>query len=227
MKRLIIYILSIIYLYTFMACDDSTDNKDRPGLQGIVYGAHTLQTLTNQDIYLFLNNVLLAEIKTDLDGMYKVENIDYSGPFDILCSALNYRDTIVTVNLNEGNVSKKDFYLTPDNATGTLRGELQYDSLFTLDPSLESLTDQEIHDGVTGATLQSEWTDPNALFPPFIMMGNDTLWPPVDTYGRFRINLPIGTYPLTAIAQGFNPISRVKKIYADSTVYISFNLGKE
>ena len=227
MKKLLNSFLLLAYLFVFTGCSESPDKKDKPTLQGTVYNAQTLQVIGNKAIYIFLNDESISNPITDRDGMYRIEDLDYSGRHDILCSALNYKDTTISVTFDEGKVSTGDFYLTPDNSIGTLRGELQYDSLFALDPFLASLSDQEIHDGVTGATLQSKWIDPGVTYPPIIMMGEDTLWPPVDTYGRFRIYLQAGTYSLTAVSEGFYPATKTKRVYADSTVYISFSLKKQ
>ncbi len=176
--------------------------------------------------YIFWGDSLLTT--TDSQGAYHVDNVE---PADYLltASALFCGDTTLSVQVKSGSTTTLDFTLSPDSSIGRVYGEFQDDSLFQQrvlqDAGLASMTEKEICDGGTGATLQAKTL--GYYIPDRTVSLGDSLLAYSDGYGQYWLKLPTGTYPLTGACEGYKSRTRVVTVPPnDGRVYLNFFLPR-
>lgn len=87
-------------------------------------------------------------------------------------------------------------------------------------------TDQELFDGVSGATIQGRNFDFD-LYPASIYIG-DSLFAETDDYGQYWFEVQIGTYPITVVSKGWKDSLKVKEVVYDSyAVFANYILPQE
>jgi hypothetical protein len=213
----------IIALTLFlMTCDSSTDPKETKGtLQGTVwYGSSGIYPA-----FIFSGDSLWAT--TDENGHYLISALE-EGNYELLCSALNYRDTTVQVAVSGGKTTTFDIDLVPDTSTGLIYGEFQDIILFNenvqTNPELAYWNPMMIYQATTGATMIDKFLQYDV--PDRQIWLGDSLLRKSDEWGQFVLRLQIGTYPLSGSCAGYYSISRVVKVLPDTIVYVNFFMNR-
>jgi hypothetical protein len=173
--------------------------------------------------YLFCRDSLLAT--TDEQGKYTIASMN-EGPAALTCSALNYRDTTVQVQVKGGQTIAADFMLTPDSTIGKVYGEFQdwnlfNDSLIT-NPSLANWDAKRIFDAATGATIQYK-TLGYEVGERRVYLG-DSLLAVSDAWGQFWFKIPCGTRPIKGSCEGYYDAAQVVKVLPNTHHYVNFFL---
>ena len=220
------FIISFVILSFFIKCDNTTEPKQTKGIvKGTVKNVLGGNALGIHSAYIFINDSLVA--KTDESGKYLIASIEEASYF-LTCSALDFRDTTMQVNVIGGKTVTRDFFLTPDSTTGKVFGEFQdlvlfNDSLQT-NPSLKFWDARDIFDGVTGATLQSK----TLLYevPDRTVLLDDSILAVSDGFGQFWFEMQCGTYCLKGCCEGYQEATQVIKVLPNTRNYVNFFLDR-
>lgn len=227
MKQLTYLFTGLFILSFFLTCSDSgTSSKSDFGkISGVVYQLPA-NTPINKEVFFFLNNTLVQHSRDQ--GQYIIDSVT-TGTHQLLCSIVNYRDTVISVKVTSSETTVQDFYLNNDSRSGRLYGEFQdvtlYEEQLLSNPSLANYNSKEIFDGISGATLQAKYLQYEV--PPREVFLGDSLVATSDGFGQYWVNLPNGTYPFTATCQGYKSITTQFKIYPDSIQYLNFFLERD
>jgi len=231
MKKTIIKNLSgilIISLSLFTTCDKGTEPEDNPAshaLKGFVYH-RAQQDKPVSPAYIFSEDSLLAV--TDDQGAYLIDSLE-TGTHLLTCSALNYRDTTVQIDIIGTDIQNHDFYLTSDASTGRIYGEFHDIPLFNeiiLDqPEKLTWTDKEMFEGTTGATIQKKWLHYD--IPQIYIYLEDSLISGCDTFGQFWCQLQSGTYPIRGTCEDYEDVVEIIQVLPDDTTYINFFMERK
>ncbi|MBN1480646.1 carboxypeptidase regulatory-like domain-containing protein [candidate division KSB1 bacterium] len=107
--------------------------------------------------FIFAGDSLITT--TTKNGDFTISSL-HEGYYSYTCSALNFRDTPLQVQVVGGTTTTVVFAMTPDSSTGRVYAEFQDNTLLQealmTDSSLSEWSEKELFDGVTGATLQSK-----------------------------------------------------------------------
>jgi hypothetical protein len=211
---------------SWMHCSKSSTGPklSKGSLQGAV---KTTGTEPLYPAYLIAGDSLLAT--TDQQGRYSVASIP-SGPLALTCSALNYGDTTMQVQIVENQASTVDFILSRDETKGLVFGEFQDQTLFTQslknDPTMQQWSQKDQFDGATGATmcykiLQTDVGDRSVFL-------KDSLIAVSDAWGQYWFKIPHGVYPLKGVCDGYQDKVRIVKVLPTppDTTYANFFLTK-
>ena len=162
---------------------------------------------------------------TNQDGKYETGLLK-AGECFLLASAFGYNDQEVMVFLEEGQVENQDFQLVPDEQQGRIYGEFHDLQVFRekviQDPGKEDWSEEEIFDGITGATIFTDFDEPASKL--FI---GDSLFAYADGYGQYWFKVQCGTYPVTGIAEGYRDTTCVVRVDPDSRIYLNFFMSEE
>ncbi len=210
-------ILIFIPLLLIGCSDDSTTS-----IEGIVRNNETNQYIENA--FIFHDGDLLAT--TDSAGEFNL--VPFSqGTYELLFSAIGFNDKYLTLVAEEGEANIYDIDMQPGSEKGSIVGELQNNLLFeenlVANQSLAEWNEQEIIDGVTGATIMKRALPLNAECALYI---GDNLLVNVDDYGQYWAEIQTGTYPLIVRCTGYKPSVKIVKIKADSLMFINFFLSE-
>lgn len=171
-------------------------------------------------VYIFESDSLISTV--DQNNHYSIE-LDY-GEHEITFSALGFLDNVVPIKIN-GNI-QKEIKLTENSASGRIYGEFQNLVIFQQKiaefNNLKNWTEKEIMDGMTGATIQGDYSDPN--FEQAQLFIGDSLMGYADVWGQYWMKVQCGTYPLTGKSKGFLSKTRIVKVLPESKIYINFYL---
>ncbi len=147
------------------------------------------------------------------DGSYEVTSLE-GGTYSMICSAIGYSDQLIQVVIENGKTIGNDFLLTPDETISAVMGELHDEMLYQeqliKDPSMAEWTDQQLFDGVSGATIQGKNFD-FEVFPASIYIG-DSLFAETDDYGQYGFEVQMGTYPIRVVLQGWKDSIQIKEV---------------
>ena len=162
---------------------------------------------------------------TDMEGNYQVSIEE--GEYSLVCSAINFSDTILQIKVNGGEVVR-DFLIKPDDKMGFLVGEFQdmkiyRDSLVTK-PELSQWDAKKVYDAATGATLQYKWLKVD-IADREVFVG-DSLFGKSDAFGQYALFLQCGTYPITGKCDGYQSKRKVIKVEPASKAYLNFFLER-
>ncbi len=145
------------------------------------------------------------------------------GTIALRCSAVGFADRDQKVHVNDRGITNATFPLTADDQTGRVYGELHDLEVFreqlTGQPEMARWTGRELFDGVTGATLFFDYDQP----PATIRLG-DSLMAYADGYGQFWFEVQAGTYPLTAVSEGYKDTMEIVEVIPDTRTYVIFFL---
>jgi hypothetical protein len=220
-KAAVILIASVCFSY--LNCTKES-NETEGSIAGVVtdQGSEAIIHPT----YIFHNDTLLTT--TNESGEYFISSLR-EGKYSLICSALNFRDTVEQVKVVGGGTVTHNFSLKSDNTTGRLVGEFQdmlifNDSLQT-NPGLAEWDAKQICDAATGATIQFKW------FPDFrgtrvIYLGDDSLGIS-DAWGQYGFYIQCGTYCFTGTCDGYKSKTHVVTIFPDTKTYLNFLLERE
>jgi len=173
-------------------------------------------------VYIFENDSLLGISKEN--NQFSIELL--KGEYDILFSALGYKDKIISLFIE--NDFELEVILEEDSQTGRIFGEFQDSLLFQqnilINNELANWNEQEVVDGVTGATILE---DNYSGFEHAELFLGDSLLGYGDVYGQYWVQLQSGTYPITVESAGFKSKTRVIKVLPETKVYSNFYMAKE
>ncbi len=219
------YTLNLVFI-TAILINISCDKEDQAEtiLQGTV--KNMLDNEPVHPAFLILGDELLSTI--DESGTYEIKTLD-PGIYFLVCSAINYADKTMQVELKEGHVASNDFMLSPDSSEGRVYGELHdqtlYDEQLMLNPSLADWNSKELFDGVSGATLQT-MTFGLDLPASEIFIG-DSLFSVTDGFGQYWFDVQPGTYPLRVSSIDYRDTMQIVKVQKDGRVYANFILSEK
>ncbi len=172
--------------------------------------------------FLIVGDELLAT--THEDGSYEIESLE-PGSYTLVCSAINYGDKPIQVEVTEGETVSIDFQLSPDNRKGRVYGEFHNYTLFqdqlTANPEKADWSGKELFDGVSGATIETSFDTPSSS----IFVG-DSIYAYADGYGQFWFDIQCGTYPVTGTSSGYNDTMLIIRIEPDTEVYRNYMLSR-
>ena len=172
------------------------------------------------------------ETKGDIKGVVKAINQNSSheeGTYELICSALNFRDTIEYVKVVGGETVRHDFSLQPDSTMGRIVGEFQdlfifKDSLQN-NPGLADWDEKQIFDAATGATIQMKWLQ-DPVGDREVYLG-DYLLGKSDAFGQYGFILQCGTYPVEGKCEGYISKTHIVKVLPDTKIYLNFILERD
>jgi hypothetical protein len=200
-----IYFIPFLLLLLFTSCDKSTDPKETKGnIAGkVVYNSTVLPSA-----YIFIGDSLMAT--TDDSGAYSITSVNEGG-YELLCSALNYRDTTSQVQVSGGQTVIRDFYLVPDTTAGWIRGEFQDIILFNDSlinhPSMANWDAQQVWQASTGATMIGKFLLYNV--PRQKIYLGESMVSITDDWAQFALKIQCGTYQLTGTCEGYYDANEV------------------
>lgn len=176
--------------------------------------------------FLILGDELLAT--SDESGDYKITSLA-PGEYTLVCSSINFDDESIVIEIEEGKITSNDFLMSPGNSLGSVYGELHdqglYDEQLMADPSMAAWTNQELYDGVSGATIQT-MTFGYDLPSAEIYIG-DSLLALTDGFGQYWVDLQAGTYPLRVSMPGYRDSTQIMRVEPDSDNYSNFILSQQ
>ncbi len=217
-----LYLILIAALSICSSCEE--ENSDETVLLGTIKSK-----LDDQPIfpaYLILGSELLAT--SDGSGVYEITSLE-PGEYTLVCSAINFEDETLVIEIEEGKIISNDFLMSPGNSLGSVYGELHdqglYDAQLMVDPSMAAWTDQELYDGVSGATIQT-MTFGHDLPSSEVYIG-DSLFSLTDGFGQYWFDVQAGTYPLRISSPGYRDTMQIIKVGSDTEVIGNFILLKE
>ena len=218
------YISPLILILTVLICI-SCDKESQTGtvLLGTVRNSQDDQAI--YPAFLILGNELLAT--TNESGSYEINSLD-PGIYSLVCSAINYGDKTMQLELKEGKEISNDFILSPDHSEGRVYGELHdqtlYDEELMSNPSMADWSGKELYEGVSGATIQTV-TFGNDLASSEIYIG-DSLVDITDGFGQYWFDVQSGTYPIRISSIDYRDTMQIIKVEADSRMYVNFILSE-
>jgi hypothetical protein len=171
--------------------------------------------------FLIFGDELLAT--TQKDGVYEIKSLE-PGSYTLVCSAIDYGDKTIQVEVSEGETVSIDFQMSPDDRKGRVYGEFHNNALFldqlTANPEKATWSGKELFDGVSGATIETSFDMPSST----VLVG-DSLYAYADGYGQFWFDIQSGTYPVTGTSSGYNDTMLILRIEPDTEVYANYMLS--
>jgi hypothetical protein len=220
-----VMVLIVFGVFSYLNC--TKESKETEGdINGVVKELTENSEAIIYPAYIIYEDTLLAT--TNESGEYLISSLK-EDTYTLICSALNFRDTIEQVKVVGGETVTHNFSLQPDNTTGLLLGEFQdmlifSDSLET-NPGLAEWDEKQIFNAATGATIQMKWLQ----YP----VGNrevylgDSLLGISDFFGQYAFNIQCGTYCFEGKCEGYISKTHIVKILPDAKFYLNFFLERE
>ena len=173
-------------------------------------------------VYIFESDSLIAILRDNNQFNLQLTK----GEHEILFSAIAYKDKTILLDFEE-DISL-EIVLDKSTETGKIYGEFQDSLLFQQNilenSELANWNEQEVLDGVTGATiLEDNYKD----FEHAELFLGDSLLGYGDVYGQYWVQLQSGTYPITVESAGFKSQTRIIKVLSETKVYSNFYMAKE
>ena len=212
-----------IAILCFLSCTkESNDTK------GDVRGVVTIQNKETVICPAFIINGDTLLAKTNESGEYEITSLE-EGTYKLICSALNFRDTIEYIEVGGGETVMHDFSLQTDSTMGRLLGEFQdglifKDSLQT-NPELANWDEKQIFDVATGATIQMIWLQ-YPVGDREVYLGEDLLGKS-DAFGQYAFKIQSGTYCFKGKCEGYVSKTHIVKILPDTKFYLNFVLERD
>lgn len=219
--HVISYVVFLVVMLVCSSCVEETPTESI--LQG------TVKNMLDDEIihpaFLIQGDELLAT--TDENGTYEITSLD-PGTYSLICSAVDYGDKTMQVEVKQGNVASYDFLLSPDDREGRVYGELHdrtlYEEELIANPSMAGWSEKELFDGVTGATIQTVTFGMD--LPASELYIGDTLYSVTDGFGQYWFDVQSGTYPLSISSPGYRDTLMIVKVEPDTRIYANFILSE-
>ncbi len=219
--------LPILILFLILLSCLRNNSIEPRETKGTIQG--TVKSINNTVIhraYLFSQDSLLAD--TNEQGIYVIAAVE-EGLLDLTCSALNYRDTTVQVQVKGGKIATVDFVLAPDSTIGRVYGEFQDLNIFSdslqSNPGMADWDAKYIFDAVTGATIQYKTF--HYEIPERRVFLGDSLLVTADAWGQYWFKIQSGTYRITGSCDGYYDVARIIRVLPNSRNYINFFLTRK
>jgi hypothetical protein len=229
-KHIWLSVLQVGLLLFFITCNRSTEPKETLGsITGKVMNGQAMGMPAIHPAFIFHGDSLWAT--TDNSGEYSITAVT-EGNYILLCSAINYRDTTIQVQVRGGSTVTCNFNLTPDSSYGWIRGEFQdlvlfNDSLLT-HPAMANWDAQQIWQGTTGATMIGKFLQYNV--PDRQVYLGDSLLTKTDDWALYSLKIQCGTYQFTGSCEGYYDANEVVKILPGTVltaIYVNFFLMRK
>ena len=216
-------LVTLLLILPAFHCDNSTNPTESRGtITGFVSGSEGSPVYP---AYIFAADSLVAT--TNESGKYRIASVDPGRCF-LTCSALNFRDTTVQLQVSGGKTTTRNFNLTADTTTARVLGEFQDFVLFTEavenNPAVKNMGAKQIFEEVTGATMQAQTL--GYEIPPCQVIFSDSLLTISDPFGQFWFEIQCGTYPLTGSCVGYQSSTRIFKVLPETKNYLIFYLNR-
>jgi hypothetical protein len=229
MGRLNIFkaVIVLILFAVFSQLNCTKESKETEGdIRGVVKELEQDSEAIIHPAYIIFEDTLLGT--TNESGEYLISSLK-EGTYTLICSALNFRDTIEEVKVVGGGTVTHNFSLQPDNTTGIVIGEFQdllifNDSLGT-NPGLAELDAKQIFDAATGATIQMKWLN-YQVGDREVFLGDDLL-DISDAWGQYGFYIQCGTYCFTGKCEGYKSKTHIATILPDTKIYLNFFLERD
>ncbi|MFC1569809.1 carboxypeptidase-like regulatory domain-containing protein [bacterium] len=223
--KILISAITLIVLL-LIGCQSTTEsNRSMGSVSGMVQYLLQSDSTPIYPAYIFSEDNLLAT--TDENGVYSINSLE-EGTYYLTCSALNFADTMMQVQVMGDETTTHDFILFPDNSIGRIYGEFQdlvlYNPIIESDPAINEWNDKEKFEGVTGATLQTKWLQYQV--PDRMVFLEDSLLAYSDEFGQFWCKIQCGTYPILGTCEGYESATQVVKVLPDERTYTNFFLDR-
>ena len=223
-----INLIPLCLVFLFTTCDNSTDPEEKE-TKGNITGKVMYGMTALPSVYIFIGDSLRAT--TDDAGTYSITSLE-EGSYNLLCSAINYRDTISQVQVSGGSTVTCDFDLIPDTTTGWIKGEFQdiilfHDSLQN-NPEMAYWNAEQIYQGTTGATLINKFLQ-TYVADRWIYLG-DSLVSKTDDWAMFSLKIQCGTYQLTGRCEGYYDATEVVTVLPGTLAnprYVNFFMTRK
>jgi hypothetical protein len=218
-------ILIVFTVFTQLNCTRES-NETKGDIKGVVKELNQNSEEIICPAYIIYEDTLFAT--TNESGEYLISSLE-EGTYTLICSALNFRDTIEQVKVVGGETVTHNFSLQSDNTTGILVGEFQdllifNDSLET-NPGLAGWAAKHIFDAATGATIQMKWLN-YPVGDREVYLGDDLLGIS-DAWGQYGFYIQCGTYCFTGKCEGYKSKTHIVTILPDTKFYLNFFLERD
>ena len=216
-------IRSYYYLLILIALFSCNETEIPEFSQGIFSGEiRSSEGETIYPVYIFENDSLLGISKEN--NQFAIELTE--GEHEILFSAIAYKDKTILLDFDED--FSTEIVLDESSETGKIYGEFQDSLLFQQNilenSELANWNEQEVLDGVTGATILE---DNYIGFEQAELFLGDSLLGYGDVYGQYWVRLQCGTYPISVNSAGFKSKTGIIKVLPETKVYSNFYMAKE
>ncbi len=220
-----VIVLIVFAVFSHMNCTKESGETEGD-LKGVVKELKQNSEAAIHPAYIIYGDTLLAT--TNESGEYLISSLG-EDTYTLICSALNFRDTIEQVKVVGGETVTNNFLLQPDYTTGRLVGEFQdmlifNDSLET-NPGLAEWDGKQIFDASTGATIQMKWLN-YPVGNREVYLGDDLLGIS-DAWGQYGFNIQCGTYCFTGKCEGYKSKTHIVTILPDTKIYLNFFLERD
>jgi hypothetical protein len=223
--KLLLKDIVVVLIFLLIGCKDKEEPLPTHGYLNV-----TVKSLSdNKPVgksYIFLNDSLYG--KTNESGVYLNDSVK-PGNYTLTCSAINLRDTSLTITINVGVKTRLSFLLTVDSTLGMVLGEFQDLTVFRqkaiTKPQIIKWDEKQVHDGVTGATIY-KITYPDPIPPRTVSLDDSTL-AVSDGFGQYWFKIQSGTYLIKGACNGYSDASRLIKVLPGSKNYFNFYLEKK
>ncbi len=218
-------VLIVFAVFSHMICTKESGETEGD-LKGVVKELKQNSEAAIHPAYIIYGDTLLAT--TNESGEYLISSLR-EDTYTLICSALNFRDTIEQIKVVGGETVTHNFLLQSDNTTGRLVGEFQdilifNDSLET-NPGLAEWDGKQIFDASTGATIQMKWLN-YPVGNREVYLGDDLLGIS-DAWGQYGFNIQCGTYCFTGKCEGYKSKTHIVTILPDTKIYLNFFLERD
>jgi len=213
-------------LAVLLSCDNPTESKNTKGsIQGFLMDTRTAQAV-HRPAWVFNGDKLLAS--ADPTGAFEIASL-LPGEYTLTGSALNHRDTVLTVLVLAGKAARADFWLDPDASENRVIGEFQNNVLFrdslAVHPEMAGWDAKEVYDAATGATIQGK--EPLLDYHERQVFVGDSLLDVSDNWGQYSFRLRGSTVPLRGSCEGYRDTLIVAKLSPAGRIVVNFFLEPE
>jgi hypothetical protein len=220
-----VIVLIVFAIFTQLNCTRES-NETKGDIKGVVKELKQNSEAVIYPAYIIYEDTLLAT--TNESGEYLISSLK-EDTYTLICSALNFRDTIEQVKVVGGGTVTHNFSLQSDNTTGILVGEFQdllifNDSLET-NPGLAEWDGKKIFDAATGATIQMKWLN-YPVGNREVYLGDDLLGIS-DAWGQYGFIIQCGTYCFTGKCEDYKSKTHIVTILPDTKIYLNFFLERD
>jgi hypothetical protein len=205
-------------------CDD--DKQEQGKCQLTVVVSEWNNTNKGIQAFIFLDDSLYG--KTNENGMYVIDGV-FSGNHTLTCSAIDFRDTTLQINIIGGQNVRFDFYLSSDTTVGKVFGEFEDMVLFKQSteakPDIKTWDEKKVYDASTGATMCYKVMKVDLSERRIVL--DDSLFTIADGFGQYYFTIQSGTYKITGTCEGYVNSSKIIRVLPDSKNYINFYMVRK
>lgn len=224
MNQIFRLVILIIFLaFTAIQCNNEDSESSGPILS---INVKDIKGATGIQATIFANDSLYGIC--DKDGNLTIEKME-PGNYKLICSALYFRDTAISIFINENEPVKLNFTLPIDSSMGRVYGEFQdmqlYKGAISKKPEIDTWDEKKKFDALTGATLFYKNFD-DSLPPRLVIMNQDTI-AIADGFGQYWFKIQSGTYQIEGLCESYKNSKVTITVGPNSKNYQNFYLEKK